>query len=77
MEKKSGNAGSRKSNAWMDDWYEYCIDSMQRFVMFMDILRIKGNNYLDTIRQGEPPVLAFDYEVIFSGMTFERPVSTK
>ena len=64
MEKKSGNADSRKSNAWMGDWYEYCVDSMQRCVMFMDTLRIKGNNYLDTIRKGEPPVLAFDYEVI-------------
>jgi pimeloyl-ACP methyl ester carboxylesterase len=59
----------------MDDWYKYCVDSMQRYVMFMDILRIKGNNYLDTIRKGEPPVLAFDYEVVLSGMAFERQVN--
>ncbi len=75
IEKKSGNAGLRKPNAWMGDWYEYCFDAMQRCVMFMDILRIKGNNYLDTVKKGEPPVLAFDYKVILSGKTFERPVN--
>ncbi|MGC8495541.1 MAG: DUF3141 domain-containing protein, partial [Syntrophobacteraceae bacterium] len=60
---------------WMDQWQEYCVDSMQRFVMFMDIFRIRGNNYLDTIKKGEPPVLVFDYEVILSGRSLERPVN--
>ena len=43
--------------------------------MFMDIFRIRGNNYLDTIKKGEPPVLVFDYEVILSGKSLERPVN--
>ncbi len=65
---------ANKPYVWTD-WPEYCVDSMQRFVLFMDVLRIRGNNYLDTIRKGEPPVLVFDYEVILPGTSLERPVN--
>lgn len=75
MEREKGSVCAMKPNALMDDWQEYCVDSMQRFVMFMDIFRIRGNNYLDTIKKGEPPVLVFDYEVILSGTSLERPVN--
>ena len=60
---------------WMKDVYEYWLDSSQRWILFMDILRNRGNNYFETIRKGEPPVLVFDYEVILEGRTFERPVN--
>lgn len=75
MEREKGRVCASKPNALMDDWQEYCVDSMQRFFMFMDIFRIRGNNYLDTITKGEPPVLVFDYEVILSGRSLERPVN--
>ena len=60
---------------WVKDAYEYWLDSSQRWILFMDILRKRGNNYFDTIKKGEPPVLVFDYEVIQEGRTFERPVN--
>jgi pimeloyl-ACP methyl ester carboxylesterase len=60
---------------WMKDAYEYWLDSSQRWILFMDILRNRGNNYFETIKKGEPPVLVFDYEVILEGRTFERPVN--
>jgi pimeloyl-ACP methyl ester carboxylesterase len=60
---------------WMKDAYEYWLDSSQRWILFMDILRKRGNNYFETIKKGEPPVLVFDYEVILEGHTFDRPVN--
>ena len=61
--------------AWMKDAYKYWLDSSQRWILFMDILRKRGNNYFETIKKGEPPVLAFDYAVILEGRTFDRPVN--
>ena len=60
---------------WMKDAIEYGLDAGQRWVLFMDILRKRGNNYFETIKKGEPPVLVFDYEVILEGRTFDRPVN--
>jgi pimeloyl-ACP methyl ester carboxylesterase len=60
---------------WIKDAYEYWLDSSQRWILFMDILRNRGNNYFETIKKGEPPVLVFDYEVILEGRIFERPVN--
>jgi pimeloyl-ACP methyl ester carboxylesterase len=60
---------------WMKDACEYWLDSSQRWILFMDILRKRGNRYFETIKKGEPPVLAFDYKVILEGRTFDRPVN--
>ncbi len=57
------------------DWNDYWVDFTQRALLFMDVLRIRGNNYLDTIKEGEPPVLVFDYEIILSGADLDRPVN--
>lgn len=59
------------SRAGMD----YFIDAAQRWVLFSDILRRRGNNYLEHLRQGQPPVLVFDYETILDGRQFEKPVN--
>jgi pimeloyl-ACP methyl ester carboxylesterase len=60
---------------WIQDAYEYWLDASQRWTLFMDVLRERGNNYFETIKKGEPPVLVFDYEVILEGRTFDRPVN--
>jgi pimeloyl-ACP methyl ester carboxylesterase len=60
---------------WMNAAYEYWLDAGQRWILFMDILRQRANNYFETIRKGEPPVLVFDYEVILHGRTLDRPVN--
>jgi len=55
--------------------YDYGLDSTQRWILFMDVLRQRGNNYFETIKKGEPPVLVFKYQVILEGTTLERPVN--
>ncbi len=60
---------------WMADFSEYWIDTAQRSILFTDILRKRGNIYLDHIEKEQPPVLVFDYETIMDGRDFERPVN--
>ena len=72
------NMNSENSNMafdWKKEAYEYWLDSGQRSILFMDILRKRGNNYFATIKKGEPPVLIFDYKIILEGETFDRPVN--
>jgi pimeloyl-ACP methyl ester carboxylesterase len=60
--------------AW-SAWPQYLIDCAQRAVLFGDTLRQRGNNYLEHVQQGQPPVLRFKYETVVDGRTFERPVN--
>jgi pimeloyl-ACP methyl ester carboxylesterase len=75
MDQKNKPLNTMTSGDWMKDACEYGLDVIQRWVLFMDVLRKRGNNYFETIRKGEPPVLVFDYEVILEGRTFDRPVN--
>jgi len=62
-------------NPLFRDMYDYLLDSVQRSILFMDILRKRGNNYFQTIKKGEPPVLIFDYEILLSGLALKRQVN--
>lgn len=57
------------------DGYEYVVDAAQRSVLFGDTIRKRGNTYLDHLKQDQPPVLVFDYDIISDGSTLERPVN--
>lgn len=60
---------------WQSQACEYLIDSMQRSIIFTDILRKRGNNYIKHIRSGQPPVLVFNYEIILNAKNFKHPVN--
>jgi pimeloyl-ACP methyl ester carboxylesterase len=66
--------GVRPQQAWHDAW-EYAIDFAQRSALFWDTLRQRGNNFIEHEAAGKPPVLAYEYEVLADGRTFERPVN--
>ncbi len=53
----------------------YGVDFAQRSILFWDALRQRGNNFLEHERQGLPPVLRFDYEMVMDGRSFKRPVN--
>ncbi len=57
------------------DACDYLVDSLQRSILFWDTMRRRGDNFLEHFRDGQPPVLAFDYEIILDGRGFERPVN--
>jgi len=58
------------------DYWKYTFDTCQKSLLFWDVLRERGDNYLKHVREGHPPVLIFDYEIIIDAREFEeRPVN--
>ncbi len=57
------------------DFPNYLVDVYQRWVLFMDVLRRRGNNFLRYEHEGGRPVLAFEYDVVVDGATLEQPVN--
>jgi len=53
----------------------YAVDFAQRTILFWDTLRQRGNNFVEHTREGLPPVLHFDYEMVLDGRTLERAVN--
>ena len=67
--------GMQPAAAGWSAWPQYALDCAQRAVIFWDTLRQRGNNYLEHVQQGQPPVLHFQYEMVLDGRTLERPVN--
>jgi pimeloyl-ACP methyl ester carboxylesterase len=57
------------------DGQDYGIDAGQRFVLFLDILRERGNNDIAHEAAGTPPVLVYETEGVLDGRNFPRPVN--
>ncbi|HET7882549.1 MAG TPA: DUF3141 domain-containing protein [Acetobacteraceae bacterium] len=53
----------------------YWLDAWQRSVLFLDVLRERGNTYQERATKLAPHVLSFAAEVICDGRTLERPVN--
>ncbi len=62
--------------AWAEPWasaVEYWVDAAQRSVLFWDVMRQRGNQYLTHAADPTPHVLSYEFEVILDGRTMERP----
>jgi poly(3-hydroxyalkanoate) synthetase len=53
----------------------YWTDSWQRSVLFWDVLRERGNAFLEHEKAGKPLVMAFEWEVVVDGASLPRPVN--
>jgi pimeloyl-ACP methyl ester carboxylesterase len=53
----------------------YWIDSWQRSLLFWDVMRERGNVFIEHEKEGKPPVLVFDYDVIMDGRTLPEPAN--
>jgi len=75
-EQLAGLVGTHASpwEIWTD-WLQYSTDFVQRSVLFLDVLRQRGNNFVEHEKAGKPPVLHFDYETVADARTFEQPVN--
>lgn len=52
---------------------DYLTDAAQRTVLFMETMLNRGNNYLEHLDQGTPPLLKFEHEVVLDGATLAEP----
>ena len=54
---------------------EYMLDAAQRWVLFWDVLRQRGNQYREHLSEEVPHVLDYGVELVIDGRTLERPVN--
>ena len=57
------------------DYQNYLEDLFQRWVLFLDTLRQRGNAYIEREQEGFKPVLVFDYDMLIDGRKLDRPVN--
>ena len=58
--------------------WDYLVDAGQRTLLFLDVLRERGNQYLEQISKMAPHVLEFDVgpeDLVMDGRSLKRPVN--
>ena len=63
------------STNFLQQFAEYWQDSQQRGALFLDILRQRGDQFIEHTREGKPPVLVFEHECVLDGRTLDQPVN--
>jgi Protein of unknown function (DUF3141) len=57
------------------DAFEYYKDAFERSVLFLDVMRRRGNDDLEQSSRTAPHVLNFEYELLIDGRTLPNPVN--
>jgi hypothetical protein len=60
---------------YMNAVQEYWLDAWQRSILFLDVMRERGNIYLEHSAKEVPHVLNFQAELVRDGRKLERPVN--
>ena len=56
-------------------WQDYMVDAVQRGVLFVDLLRRRGNEEIEITSRPFATVLRFDHEVLMNGRSLPRPIN--
>ena len=56
-------------------WPDYVVDAFQRSVLFLDLLRQRGNEEIEITSRPMATVLSFDHEVLMSGRSLPKPIN--
>ncbi|MGP9675043.1 MULTISPECIES: DUF3141 domain-containing protein [unclassified Halomonas] len=73
--------GSETLSSFMDPFgfgraaADYWRDSVERSVLYWDVMRERGNQYLEHMEQTKPSVLGFKTEVLLDGRTLAQPTN--
>ncbi|OBX36878.1 hypothetical protein A8U91_01225 [Halomonas elongata] len=54
---------------------DYWGDALERGTLYLDVMRQRGNQYLEHIEKTKPNVLGFEAEVLLDGRDLPRPVN--
>ncbi|MGA9599208.1 MAG: DUF3141 domain-containing protein [Methylocystis sp.] len=55
--------------------FDYWTDAWQRSVLFLDVMRQRGNNYFEHAAEQVPNVLRFRFQLVMDGRDLPRPVN--
>jgi len=61
--------------SYMNELLEYWTDAWQGSILLLDVLRQRGNNYVEYYALEVPHVLSFEAELILEGRSLPRPVN--
>src|SRR5262245_32460698 len=64
-----------KLNSCLTLYFDYVRDAFERSVLFLDILRHRGNDYLEQSRRQAPHVLNFEFKLLVDGRELPKPVN--
>ncbi len=56
-------------------FFSYWRDAFERSVLYLDVLRRRGNEYREQSARAAPHVLSFDFALVVDGRTLPRPVN--
>ncbi|MBJ7309053.1 DUF3141 domain-containing protein [Rugamonas sp. CCM 8940] len=56
-------------------WPDYMIDAVQRSVLFLDLLRQRGNEQIEITSRPMATVLIFDQKLLMDGRSLPRPIN--
>ena len=56
-------------------WPDYLVDAFQRSVLFLDLLRQRGNEEIEITSRPMATVLSFGHEVLMDGRSLPRPIN--
>lgn len=73
--KTNEQVGQEVASSNPNDVALYLTDLFQRYVLFLDVLRQRGNNFVQHEQEGCPPVLAYEYDMVVDGSKLDRPVN--
>src|SRR5580700_2504716 len=54
---------------------EYLVDSGQRSILYMDVMRRRGEQYREHLSETVPHVLNYEIELVADGRNLKRPVN--
>lgn len=55
--------------------YDYWVDAWQRSILFLDVMRQRGNDHFAHQAERTPNVLNFGFELVMGGLQLARPVN--
>jgi hypothetical protein len=67
--------GTAPSGGFGQDAWSYWRDASQRAVLFWDVMRQRGDNYVANIAKTAPNVLKFEFALVADGRKLPRPVN--
>ncbi len=56
-------------------WPEYMVDAAQRSVLFLDLLRRRGNEEIEITSRPMATVLSFNHDLLMDGRSLPRPIN--
>ena len=69
------NPSTADSGGAVTAWPDYIIDAIQRSILFLDLLRRRGNEEIEITSRPLATVLSFGHEVLMDGRSLPRPIN--